>query len=110
MRLPLFIAKLHRWPGLLWSLQVTLRVSGGPVIARVTLQDEATVEIRGRRAPLWRVYDVFWMLHIMDHRARDDVNHPLLVGSAAVARFLAASGAWPAVAWLRRRRRRRRRG
>lgn len=106
--------------------------AGDAAVARVVLQDEATLEIRGRRPPLWRVeladgrrttiyvdpaggevvarrnrlwriYDVFWMLHIMDYGARDDFNHPLLVGSAAVAWFLAASGAWLVVVWLRRR-------
>jgi len=109
--------------------------AGDAPIAKVALQEEATLEIRGRRPPLWRVdfadgrrttiyvdpaggevaarrnrlwrvYDVFWMLHIMDYRARDDFNHPLLVGSAAVAWFLAASGAWLVVLWLRRQARR----
>lgn len=109
--------------------------AGNAPIAGVTLQQETTVEIRGRTPPLWRVdfadgrrttiyldpasgevvarrnalwrvYDVFWMLHIMDYRARDDFNHPLLVGSAAVAWFLATSGAWLVVTWLRRRVRR----
>ena len=109
--------------------------AGDAPIAGVTLQQEATVEIRGRTPPLWRVdfadgrrttvyldpttgevaarrntlwrvYDVFWMLHIMDYRARDDFNHPLLVGSAAAAWLLATSGAWLVVTWLRRRMRR----
>ena len=109
--------------------------AGDASVAAVTRQEEAILEIRGREPPLWRVefddgrrttiyvdpesgmvaarrnrlwriYDVFWMLHIMDYRARDDFNHPLLVGSAAVAWFLATSGAWLVVIWLRRKRRR----
>ena len=109
--------------------------AGDAPIARITLQEDATVEIRGRTPPLWRVdfadgrrttvyldpttgevaarrnflwrvYDVFWMLHIMDYRTRDDFNHPLLIGSAALAWFLATSGAWLVVTWLRRRVRR----
>lgn len=70
--------------------------------------DPATGKVAARRNTLWRVFDVFWMLHIMDYRARDDFNHPLLVGSAAAAWFLAASGAWLVVLWLRRRARARR--
>jgi hypothetical protein len=109
--------------------------AGRAEIAAVTRQEEPTLETRGREPPLWRVefadgrrttiyidavsgevaarrnvlwrvYDVFWMLHIMDYRARDDFNHPLLVGSAAVAWFLALSGAWLVVLWLKRRARR----
>ena len=62
-----------------------------------------TGNIVARRNRLWRIYDVFWMLHIMDYRTRDDFNHPLLVGSAAVAWFLTVSGLWLVVLWLRRR-------
>ena len=109
--------------------------SGDAPVASVALQEDATLEIRGltpplwrvdfadgrrttiyvdpasgeiaaRRNLLWRVYDVFWMLHIMDYRARDDFNHSLLVGSAATAWFLALTGLWLVVLWLRRRARR----
>jgi len=68
--------------------------------------DPLTGAIAARRNTLWRVYDVFWMLHIMDYRERESFNHPLLVGSAAAAWLLAASGAWLVVNWLRRRARR----
>ena len=84
--------------------------------------DEVPREARGRRAPLWRVhfndaietaiyvsadsgqvvarrnnwwrlFDVVWMLHIMDYDTRDDFNHPLLVIAAASALLFALSGA-----------------
>jgi len=113
--------------------------AGKVAIAAVTLQEETTLETRGREPPLWRVemadgrrttlyidptagvvvarrnrlwrvFDVFWMLHIMDYRDRDDFNHTLLVGSAAVSWFLTVSGAWLVVLWLRRRLRSRRSG
>jgi hypothetical protein len=74
---------------------------------RTTLYvDPVTADVVARRNRLWRIYDVFWMLHIMDYRSREDFNHPLLVGSAAVAWFLAASGASLVVLWLKRRARR----
>lgn len=62
-----------------------------------------TGRVVARRNDLWRVYDVFWMLHIMDYRTRDDFNNPLLVGAALVAWLMASSGIWLIVLWLRRR-------
>lgn len=118
--------------------EVARRDYAGPgAVAGVREQTEPLIEIRGRELPLWRVdfddsrhttvyvsphtgqvvarrntvwrvYDVFWMLHIMDYGGRDDFNHPLLVGAAVVAWLLAVSGAWLVVLWLRRRSRRRR--
>ena len=104
-------------------------------VSTVTLQTEPESEIRGRALPLWRVefddsrrttiyvspqsglvvarrnniwrvYDFFWMLHIMDYGSRDNFNHPLLVISAVVAWILATSGLWLVINWLRRQRRR----
>lgn len=31
------------------------------------------------RSDLWRIFDFFWMLHIMDYQEREDFNHPLLI-------------------------------
>jgi len=116
--------------------EVARRDYAGPgAVARVILQEEPLLEIRGRDLPqwrvefddsrnttvyvspqtgkvtgrrnkIWRVYDFFWMLHIMDYSERDDFNHPLLIGSAAVAWFLATSGIWLVVQWLNRKRKR----
>ncbi len=65
-----------------------------------------TGEVVGRRNTIWRVYDFFWMLHIMDYSARDNFNNPLLVTCAVVAWFLATSGIWLVVIWLKRKSRR----
>ena len=116
--------------------EVALRDYAGPgTVAQVTLQEEPLLEIRGRDLPqwrvefddsrnttvyvspqtgkvtgrrnkIWRVYDFFWMLHIMDYSERDDFNHPLLIGSAVVAWILATSGIWLVVQWLNRKRKR----
>ena len=95
--------------------------AGAPDISRVTLIEAPLGEIRGRDLPLWqvqmadpentriyvspdngrvvarrndtwRLYDFFWMLHIMDYEERQDFNNPLLVTAAGVAWVMAFSG------------------
>ncbi len=51
-----------------------------------------TGEVVARRNQLWRIFDFVWMLHIMDYRAREDFNHPLLTGFAATALAFVLSG------------------
>jgi hypothetical protein len=51
-------------------------------------------QVVARRTDIWRLYDFFWMLHIMDYRERVDFNHPLLIAASAVALVLAATGFW----------------
>lgn len=46
-----------------------------------------TGRVVARRNAVWRLYDFFWMLHIMDYEDRTDFNHPLLI-SFSVAAFL----------------------
>ena len=38
-----------------------------------------TGRVLARRNDYWRVFDFFWMLHIMDYDEREDFNHPLLI-------------------------------
>lgn len=42
----------------------------------------------------WRLFDVFWMLHIMDYTGRQDFNNPLVVSAAVGGFWLALSGIW----------------
>jgi uncharacterized iron-regulated membrane protein len=56
--------------------------------------DAVTGEVVARRNDLWRFYDFFWMLHIMDYGAREDFNNNLLRSSAALGWFFALSGIW----------------
>jgi hypothetical protein len=51
-------------------------------------------QIVARRNDIWRLYDFFWMLHIMDYRERVDFNHGLLIGASAIALALSATGFW----------------
>ena len=41
---------------------------------------------------MWRFYDFFWMLHIMDYRGRDNFNNPLLRAFALTGLAFALSG------------------
>lgn len=51
-----------------------------------------TGRVLARRNDVWRLYDFFWMLHIMDYQGREDFNHPLLIGAGLLAFLLATSG------------------
>jgi hypothetical protein len=44
------------------------------------------------RSSLWRVFDFFWMLHIMDYDERDDFNGWLLILFAFSATLFVFSG------------------
>ncbi len=49
----------------------------------------STGEVASRRNDVWRIYDFFWMLHIMDYDGRDDFNN-LFIRIASGAAFLFA--------------------
>lgn len=51
-----------------------------------------TGAVVARRNCLWRIFDVLWMLHIMDYSERESFNHPLLQISAATALAFVLSG------------------
>jgi len=68
--------------------------------------DPWTGEMVARRTDRWRVFDFFWMLHIMDFDEREDFNHPLLQIAAALGLIIALSGVvlWALTTRLFRRR------
>ncbi|WP_375203844.1 PepSY domain-containing protein [Hyphococcus sp.] len=49
-------------------------------------------EVRARRNDVWRLYDFFWMLHIMDYEERENFNNPLVMTAAAAGFVFALSG------------------
>jgi hypothetical protein len=53
-----------------------------------------TGELASRRHELWRIFDLVWMLHIMDYDERENVNNPLLRTFTWGAVVMALSGAW----------------
>lgn len=54
-----------------------------------------------RRNDSWRLFDVAWMLHIMDYTGRQDFNNPLVIMAAAGGLWIALSGFWLLVASFR---------
>jgi len=51
-----------------------------------------TGEVLKRRNKPWRLFDFFWMLHIMDYSERDDFNHPLLTAMSLLAILTSVTG------------------
>jgi len=51
-----------------------------------------TGEVLARRNDLWRLYDFFWMLHIMDYEERDNTNNILLIVASITGVVFAFSG------------------
>ena len=47
-----------------------------------------------RRNDMWRVWDFFWMLHIMDYAKRTSFNHPVIWLFGFAALWLAITGVW----------------
>lgn len=47
-----------------------------------------------RRTDVWRFYDFFWMLHIMDYDTRDNFNNPLVMVAGATGMIFVVSGIW----------------
>lgn len=60
--------------------------------------------IVARRNDIWRLYDFFWMLHIMDYGERDDFNNPLIKTASATGLIFALSGIGLVILRLRSRR------
>lgn len=61
-----------------------------------------TGEIASRRSNLWRFYDFFWRVHILDFKTGDDFNHPVLVAAAALTLPMVVTGLILLVIRLRR--------
>lgn len=56
------------------------------------LVSRATGEVLERRNDTWRLWDIFWMIHIMDYSKRESFNHPLIITVATGVAWLALSG------------------
>jgi hypothetical protein len=60
---------------------------------RTTLfMSAATGEMQLLRNDTWRLWDIFWMIHIMDYTKRESFNHPLIVTVASGVTWLTLSG------------------
>jgi Na(+)-translocating NADH:ubiquinone oxidoreductase F subunit len=54
----------------------------------------ATGEVAEHRNRTWRLFDVFWMLHIMDYAKRTNFNNPLVIGAGIGGLWIALTGVW----------------
>lgn len=67
------------------------------------LLSSSTGDVLERRNDTWRLWDVFWMIHIMDYTKRESFNHPLIITVALGIAWLALSGLILLVQSFRRR-------
>ncbi|MEJ6788283.1 PepSY domain-containing protein [Brevundimonas sp. BR2-1] len=52
----------------------------------------ATGEVVTRRSGVWRFYDFFWRLHVMDWNDGEDFNHPLIIITTALTLSIVITG------------------
>lgn len=94
-----------------WLQSATLEVRDhvGPIWRIPFADDDGTTlyvsaqdgRILERRNDAWRLFDVVWMLHIMDYAGRKNFNHPLIIMMASGGLWIALSGFWLLVTSLR---------
>lgn len=58
-----------------------------------------TGEVVSRRSDVWRFYDFFWRIHILDFGSGDDFNHPLLIAAAVLTLPMVITGL--VLLWIR---------
>ncbi len=86
--MPSATLEVRKHPGPIWRVpfsdtdDTTLYVSG---------QDGQILE---RRNASWRLFDIVWMLHIMDYTGRQNFNNPLVITAAVGGLWIALSGVW----------------
>ena len=68
------------------------RVAMDDADGTVAYLDPETAHLRAVRTDTWRLYDFFWMLHIMDYESRDDFNNPLIMTASLSAALFVLSG------------------
>ncbi len=112
----IFLRKLHRWLGLLMAVQIIAWMASGLYFSIFPIEEIRGVHLTrvpeplkaeglsqlgspaavnrelDRRTTRWRVFDFFWMLHVLDFESRDDFNHPLLQVAALLGLLIALSG------------------
>lgn len=65
-----------------------------------------TGEIKAVRNQRWRIFDFFWMLHIMDYINRENINSPWLTILSALSVILTISGFLLIISVFKQRRKR----
>ena len=80
-------AEVSNRPAPLWRVEFADR-------NETTLYVSTNGDLLAKRHDLWRWFDIFWMLHIMDYDERSDANNALLRISSAVGLLFAITGVW----------------
>jgi hypothetical protein len=81
-------AEVSNRPAPLWRVEFADR-------NETTLYVSATNgDLLAKRHDLWRWFDIFWMLHIMDYEERSDANNALLRIASALGVAFAITGVW----------------
>ncbi len=100
--------KAYRWTGQYLSVEYVTdpeqygEIRGKPLpVWKVNFDDDvasslyvspASGQIVTVRSDIWRQFDFFWMLHIMDYDERQDFNSLLLIFAASLGLFTSLSG------------------
>ena len=58
-----------------------------------------TGEVVSRRSNVWRLYDFFWRIHILDFSKGEDFNNPLIITAAALTLPMVLAGI--VLLWIR---------
>jgi len=61
--------------------------------------DPESGALRAVRTDIWRIFDIMWMLHIMDYDDRSDISNPLLISFSIASLLFMISGF--ILAWFR---------
>ncbi len=84
-----------------WLTETNLEYRGPVPVWQVYLHDEEDTRLYvspvlgrvvARRTNTWRIFDFFWMLHIMDYKNRTDFNNPLVIIASIIGLVAAVSG------------------
>ncbi len=68
------------------------RIEMGDADGTVLYVSPDRARVVARRTDVWRFYDFFWMLHIMDYGTRDNFNNPLVMTAAGTGLLFVFSG------------------
>ena len=84
-----------------WLTEHNLEYRGELPVWRIDMNDAEgthlyvspqTGRVVAHRNDVWRLYDFFWMLHIMDYKNRTNFNNPLVIWASVFALIFSLTG------------------
>ncbi|WP_462170489.1 hypothetical protein [Pseudoalteromonas xiamenensis] len=100
------IEKVEKGPREVGYREQVWRVEMADTLSTTLYLDAQSGQVVTVRSRLWRIFDFFWMLHIMDYNEREDFNNPLLITFSATSVLFCLSGIillFQSPPWRRRR-------